>query len=123
MDKLDELIYDTKKLMMVRYPRFASEIAAAKISYRSDLGCPTAATDGKKGSGVLHSVFLPLKSMKGKYRYLENKPDLLPDAWIQRICGYLKETKNAPSNDLLDSVRIGNDRVKLLEHYHIIQKK
>ena len=47
MDKLDELIYDTKKLMMVRYPRFASEIAAAKISYRSDLGCPTAATDGK----------------------------------------------------------------------------
>ncbi len=47
MDKMEKMLYDTKKLMMLRYPRFASEIASAKIEYRDDLGIPTAATDGK----------------------------------------------------------------------------
>lgn len=47
MDSMAKLLYDTKRLMMLRYPRFASEIASANISYRTDLRCRTAATDGK----------------------------------------------------------------------------
>lgn len=47
MDAMAKLLYETKRLMMLRYPRFASEIASANISYRTDLKCHTAATDGK----------------------------------------------------------------------------
>jgi len=41
------LIYDTKRLMMIRYPRFGAEIAKANIEYKTDLKYHTAATDGK----------------------------------------------------------------------------
>ncbi len=42
------LIYDTKRLMMIRYPRFGKEIANTEIEYKTDLKYRTAATDGKK---------------------------------------------------------------------------
>ena len=47
MDAMAKLLYDTKRLMLLRYPRFGSEIASANIAYRSDLKYHTAATDGK----------------------------------------------------------------------------
>lgn len=47
MEADKKLIDDVKRLMMIRYPRFGSEIAAASISYRTDLKYKTAATDGK----------------------------------------------------------------------------
>ena len=47
MDEMSKILEDTKRLMLVRYPRFGSEIAAANISYRDDLKYHTAATDGK----------------------------------------------------------------------------
>lgn len=42
-----KLIYDTKRLLLARYPRFGSEIASANIEYRTNLKYNTAATDGK----------------------------------------------------------------------------
>ncbi len=42
-----DLIYETKKLMLAKYPRFASEIAQAKIEFNTNLKYHTAATDGK----------------------------------------------------------------------------
>ena len=47
MDDAAKLIYETKKLLMLRYPRFGNEIAAANISFRDNLKYHTAATDGK----------------------------------------------------------------------------
>lgn len=82
-----------------------------------------AATDGKRGNGVLHTVFLPLESMKGRYPYLEKAPFLLPVAWMQRIFTYLKEVKQTPSNDTGESIRIGRERVELLRKYHIMKGK
>lgn len=47
MQKNQTLIYDTKRLLMIRYPMFGSEIAGANIEYKTDLKYHTAATDGK----------------------------------------------------------------------------
>ena len=47
MDEMAKLLYDTRRLMMLRHPRFASEIANANISYNNNLKYHTAATDGK----------------------------------------------------------------------------
>ena len=41
------LIYDIKRKMLAKYPRFGSEIAVANIEFRDDLPFHTAATDGK----------------------------------------------------------------------------
>ena len=41
------LIYDVKRKMLAKYPRFGSEIAVANIEFRDDLPLHTAATDGK----------------------------------------------------------------------------
>lgn len=43
----EKLLEETKALMIKRYPRFASQIAKAKLSYRTDLPYHTAATDGE----------------------------------------------------------------------------
>lgn len=47
MEKNTRLIYETKRLMISRYPRFASEIASTNIQYKKNLKYRTAATDGK----------------------------------------------------------------------------
>ncbi len=42
-----KLLSDVKKLMIARYPRFATEIAEARLEYKTNLKYHTAATDGK----------------------------------------------------------------------------
>lgn len=47
MDIDKSLIYETKNLLLARYPRFGSEVAKANIEYRTNLKYHTAAADGK----------------------------------------------------------------------------
>lgn len=47
MDTNVDMIYDVKRKMLVKYPRFGSEIAVANIEFKDDLPFHTAATDGK----------------------------------------------------------------------------
>jgi len=47
MEQNIKLIYETKRLLLLRYPRFGSEIANASIEYKKNLKYHTAATDGK----------------------------------------------------------------------------
>ena len=42
-----DLIYDTKRKILAKYPRFGSEIAVANIEFKENLTYHTAATDGK----------------------------------------------------------------------------
>ncbi len=43
----DSKIYDVKRKMLIKYPRFGSEIAKANIEFKDDLPFHTAATDGR----------------------------------------------------------------------------
>ncbi len=47
MDKYEKLMLESKRLLIYKYPKFASELASANISFRRDLKYKTAATDGK----------------------------------------------------------------------------
>ena len=47
MDANIDMIYDVKRKMLTKYPRFGSEIATSNIEFRDDLPFHTAATDGK----------------------------------------------------------------------------
>lgn len=43
----EQLIYDTVRLLLIRYSSFGSDVAAANIEYRTNLKYHTAAADGK----------------------------------------------------------------------------
>ena len=81
---------------------------------------------GKSSGSLLRTVFPPARELKGRYRYLEKAPVLLPAAWISRIWHYKRETaagKNRPgSNSASESIKIGNQRIELLKKYGIIEK-
>ncbi len=47
MSSNTDLIYDVKRKMLAKYPRFGSEIAVANIEFKGNLKYHTAATDGK----------------------------------------------------------------------------
>ncbi len=47
MSEITDLIYDVKRKMLAKYPRFGSEIAVANIEFKDNLKYHTAATDGK----------------------------------------------------------------------------
>lgn len=96
--------------------------ASSKSRLHSSNITLSAVSAGRKQNGLLKSVFLPLQSMKGRYRYLNKAPFLLPIAWGQRVFTYLRETKHT-SEDTMESIRIGAERVRLLEQYHIIPDK
>lgn len=72
-------------------------------------------------STAFSSVFLPIGKMSSRYPYLKKAPVLLPAAWIQRICGYLKERRTDKKDSASESVRLGLSRVELLKKYNIIK--
>ena len=75
---------------------------------------------------VLQSLFLPLRKMRSRYPYLKKAPFLLPIAWVHRIVKYLQEIRKAvrlpgSEDSAGDSIRIGKERIKILEKYNIIR--
>lgn len=101
---------------------FGDSDMSRKHSSMITLNAITAQKEGKKAkANVLRTIFPDLKSMKGKYRYLEKYPFLLPAAWVQRILKYRKESQNSQGNKASESIKIGNQRVELLKEYGIIK--
>ncbi len=64
------------------------------------------------------TLFPPVSAMAKRYPYLAKYPCLLPVAWVQRICRYMRSrnTSNTPGQAL----RIGRQRVNLLKQYGLL---
>ena len=92
--------------------------------HSSNMTLRAASTQSGHGpSAVLYSLFPPLTAMQGKFPYLEKLPALLPVAWLQRLGGYLWELirHRGRANSALMSIRLGSERIRLLEQYNIIK--
>ena len=72
--------------------------------------------------GILKSLFPSAKALMGRYPYLEKNPWMLPAAWVQRIHGYIKESRHSYNDRASESVKIGEARIKLFKEYGIIDK-
>lgn len=81
----------------------------------------SAAHNDRRRKGILHSVFLPLDSMQGRYPYLKRTPWLLPLAWAQRIFRYLARKDRSDPVNPVRSVQIAHERIDLLKQYRIIR--
>lgn len=78
-----------------------------------------AAAGQSRGGSLLRTVFPGADALRGKYAYLNGRPWLLPAAWAQRIASYLSKGGRVSASE---SVRIGTQRVALLNKYGITQE-
>ena len=102
---------------------FGASTMSRKHSSGITLNAVSSRNQGKApGGSILKTVFPPIRSLSGRYPYLKERPYLLPIAWADRIVKYRKETAaNAPDNSAAQSLRIGNQRIRLLKEYKIIR--
>ena len=92
-----------------------------KHSSNITLDAVAAQKQGRKTKGaLLTSVFPPVDKLTGRYPYLKKYPYLAPVAWADRLFHYATETKNTKNNHAADALKIGNQRVALLQEYDII---
>ena len=77
---------------------------------------------GKKSkNSVTASLFPAKESMVENYPYLNKHSYLLPVAWLSRIIKYATERPMRKGNSAAASLKIGHERVKLMEQYGIIK--
>ena len=76
----------------------------------------------KSFQGWFRTLFPTMKNMKGKYPQLQEKPFLLPWAWLDRILKYVKESKKQ-DNTMKESVQISKQRIDLMIQYKIIKER
>lgn len=71
----------------------------------------------------LAAILPKAENLKGRYKYLEKYPLLLPVAWMSRIFTYTKE-RGSLSNvgaTAKETISVGNRRIDLLKEYRLIQ--
>lgn len=90
----------------------------------------TAAKKGRKSTlaSLWNSLFPGKEYMHSKYKYLKDRPWMLPKAWLSRFRGYLRAQKKAlekagDASRKHKSINIGMKRVELLKKYGIIGEK
>ena len=75
------------------------------------------------GGGVLRSLFPGTKYFMQHYPYVKKHPILLPAAWAQRVFTFLKRSGEKGGVSAAESIRIGQERVRLMEQYGIIGRE
>ena len=70
----------------------------------------------------LAAIFPKSDNLKGRYKYLEKYPILLPVAWGSRIFTYTKERGSLSSvgTTAKETIAVGNRRIDLLKEYKLI---
>lgn len=70
----------------------------------------------------LAAIFPKAENLKGRYKYLEKYPVLLPVAWGSRIFTYTKERGSLSSvgTTAKETIAVGNRRIDLLKEYKLI---
>ena len=81
------------------------------------LDAVAAQKQGRRGSGVWHSLFPGAAYLQGHFPYAKKHPILLPLAWAQRLGNYLaRSNTSSPA----ETIRIGQARIDLLKQYKVI---
>lgn len=85
------------------------------------LGAVRDSKQGRSASGGLrHTLFPPAKELTGVYPFLDHRPWLLPVAWLRRVGDYARRRKRYGSQSPTAPLRIGKERIRLLQTYGVI---
>ncbi len=122
--KWQEIKVDAMPLLMDILTGGIYGATESKRSHSSSLTLSAVASQktGKvKTNKFISTLFPGAKALRGRYPYLNRKPYLLPIAWISRLLKYGAEVKKGQSNDAVESIKIGEQRVNLLKTYEVIK--
>ena len=72
------------------------------------------------GGGVWRAIFPSAEYLRSRFPYARKSVLLLPVAWAQRIFLYAKRSTKETNVSAAESVRIGQERIRLMERYGII---
>lgn len=75
----------------------------------------------KAGNALLGSLFPPARKLENRYPWLKRNSWLLPVAWAHRIFRYGAETSRSADSSAEEALKIGSERIALLQEYGIIQ--
>lgn len=98
---------------------------AATMSRRHSSSITLGAVENaKKGSSarrgsLIRTLFPPASSLSGRFPYLNRHPALLPAAWAHRLVAYAR-TQGTANDSAAEAMRIGRERVALLERYGLL---
>ncbi len=84
------------------------------------LDAVAAQKQGRRGSGVWHSLFPGAAYLQGQFPYAKKHPVLVPIAWAQRLESYL--ARRGTTNPA-ETIRIGQARIDLLKQYKVIHRE
>ena len=101
---------------------FGSSSLSRVHSSNMTLDAVAADRQGKKAKTSLTGTLFPsAEKLKARYPYLNEKPYLLPKAWVSRGVAYIKETGKTKNNSAAEAIKIGTDRIALLKEYKVIK--
>ena len=86
------------------------------------LDAVAAQKQGRRGSGVWRSLFPGKAYLQSHFPYAKKHPPLLPLAWAQRLINYLRH-RSGPAANPVESIRIGQARIALLEQYDVLKRE
>ena len=107
-DLLSAGVYGSSSMDRVHSSNITLEAAASRQQNRTSR------------NSLMLSLFPTAQKLEGSYPYLKDRPWLLPAAWASRISKYFRESLSRKRISAADSLKIGNERVALLEHYGIL---
>ena len=73
------------------------------------------------GGSAWKAIFPSAEYLRGRFPYAKKHAVLLPVAWAHRILLYLKRSSKETNVSAAKSVRIGQERVRMMRHYGIIE--
>ena len=87
------------------------------------LNAAAAAMRGQKNEKLhlLRTLFPKRSTMEQRYLFVRKYPVLLPLGWFLRIITYLRKQGKEKHIDSKESIRIGQERVRLMKMYHMVE--
>lgn len=73
-------------------------------------------------SSLLQTVFPPKKALEQQYPVLKKHGIVLPYVWTKRLLTYRKNTKNSGGATAAETIKLAQERKKLLKLYGILSK-
>ena len=73
-------------------------------------------------NSLMLSLFPPANRLESRYPYLKDRPWLLPAAWASRIGSYCRESLLRSPASAGDSLKLGNERIALLNYYGLLKE-
>ncbi len=111
-----------KEELLLRDILCAGVYGGSTMSRRHSGSVTFSAVQGKSKSFIFR-LFPRAKDLDRRYKYAQDRPLLLPVAWIHRMADYLAQVSKKEENTPLEALRTGKERLELLRSFGLLSEE